>query len=688
MSHPSGPVQGHSGGRIASLDGLRALALLIIIGYHFGIGWLPGGFFSLDIFYVLSGFLITGLLLSEYRRRDSIKLSAFWLRRARRLLPCLMLVLVATSLCVRYLAAPGTYPDFRMDSLAALFYFSNWWQIAVSSNYFVATGAVSPLTHTWSLAVEEQFYLVWPLVVLAVLHLSRSFHRGVRTLLAVSAVGAVASCVEMALLYSPTANLTRLYFGTDTHAQSILIGATLACSITLVQLRRHQEGMAPSVSSRRARWAFSVLGLVGFGVVAYLSVHFTGLSSFDYRGGFAISSLAAAAILLSALCAVGGPVSRLLGLRPMVWFGMISYGGYLWHFPVYIFVNSARTGISGLPLMALQFTITVVLAASSFYLVERPVMERRFWRTTKAALAGVSATAATVGVVLVTTAVLASATAAPIRHFDSQTARQGPPKMLVLGDSTGYTLGFALSATRPKETTVVNNAIFGCGLAIGTYASEDNSAATGLPMFPGCNSNEPASQQWPARYVNSVKGIKRGDLVVFLAGDWEVQDIERNGKWFNITQPAFRRYERSQMRKLISIATSHGAHLDLLTMPAMADDYDTSGAWRSLPGNSAKRRNLYNGLLRNVAAGYPNRVSVIDYGKILSPDGQFHGYLDGVQVRTADGIHTPSYAPGNPFAGNSTKAVADAFYDWISPRLWPLLLKSIRPGTVATPAQS
>ena len=173
--------------RVVALDGLRAFALLIIMGYHFGVGWLQGGFFSLDIFYVLSGYLITGLLLGEWARAARIKLAAFWLRRARRLLPALVVVLVVVSLVVRFAYPVGLYPDFRMSALSALFYFSNWWQIAVSGNYFVATGAVSPLTHTWSLAVEEQFYLVWPLVVLAVLHLGKRFDRGIET--AVGGVG-------------------------------------------------------------------------------------------------------------------------------------------------------------------------------------------------------------------------------------------------------------------------------------------------------------------------------------------------------------------------------------------------------------------------------------------------------------------------------------------------------------------
>src|SRR6202034_3290061 len=160
--------------------------VLMIMGFHFGVGWMPGGFFGVDVFYVLSGYLITGLLLSEFAKRGRVKLSAFWLRRARRLLPALLIVLVAVTLMVRYAEPAGLYPGLRQNALSALFYYSNWWQIHTVSNYFVATGATSPLTHTWSLAVEEQFYLVWPLVVLAVMFLARSFQRGVKALFVVS----------------------------------------------------------------------------------------------------------------------------------------------------------------------------------------------------------------------------------------------------------------------------------------------------------------------------------------------------------------------------------------------------------------------------------------------------------------------------------------------------------------------
>ena len=161
---------------------------------------------------------------------------------------------MVVTLVVRFTFPIGLYPGLRMADLSALFYFSNWWQIAASGNYFVATGAVSPLTHTWSLAVEEQFYLVWPLVVVAVLHLGRRFSRGIELLLGVSVLGVIASATEMALLYHPGVNTTRLYFGTDTHAQSILVGAALACVLTLVQRHRGREGMAPVARRRPPGW--------------------------------------------------------------------------------------------------------------------------------------------------------------------------------------------------------------------------------------------------------------------------------------------------------------------------------------------------------------------------------------------------------------------------------------------------
>jgi len=686
-----------------ALDGLRAFALLIIMGYHFGVDRFQGGFFSLDIFYVLSGYLITGLLLGEWARSARIKLGAFWLRRARRLLPALCVLLVVVTLVVRFTYPAGLYPNLRMADLSALFYFSNWWQIAASSNYFMVTGAMYPLTHTWSLAVEEQFYLVWPLVVLAVLHLAKKFtrrssgtevgkedgpgsapssdrvtDRGVEILLGISVIGVVASASEMAWLYHPEVNTTRLYFGTDTHAQSILVGSVLACTLTLIQRHRGRSGMAPRATSRGSQVALTGLGLAGLAGTVALTTTLTHTSAFAYQGGFLLSALSAAALIIGAVCVARGPIARALSVRPMVWMGTVSYGAYLWHFPVSIELDPARTGFDGAGLLAIRVLTTFALAAASYYLVERPVMEGVFWRSLKAAFPAIAAMGVTVVVVIAATEVPAVAAVA-VHPFPGRLAVVRPPEIVVLGDSTALTLGYALAATAPAGTSVVNGGLYGCGLAIGSWVSNDPPTPQ-LAMFPACNASTPTDGQWPALDAARVAGTARGDVVLFVAGTWEVQDMLRGGSWTNITEPSFQRYELDQMRKLVGIASAHGAHVEIATMPAMGAAASSLEASRA---DSSQRRLIYDRLIRQIAGEYPDQVSIVDYGGVLSPHGVFHEYLDGVQVRSADGIHTPAYAPGNQFAGTASEAVAHRFYDWLSPRLWPLIVASDRQLTAA-----
>ena len=521
---PSDPVAGDRSAtgtpRLPALDGLRAFALLIIMGFHVGLGWLQGGFFSLDIFYVLSGYLITGLLLGEYRRRHTVGLTAFWLRRARRLLPALLVVLVAVTLYVRFVAPAGTYPGFRMNALSALFYFSNWWQIGQSGNYFAATGAVSPLTHTWSLAVEEQFYLVWPLVVLAVLHVSRDFVTGVRRLLVLSITGTVASAVEMAVLYNPRADLTRLYFGTDTHAQSILLGSVVACSLTLVARRRGEVGMAPAVRSRWARRGLTALALIGLAGTAALTYAVTGTDAFAYRGGFLLSALAAAALVVGAVCVPSGPVARVLSLRVMVLIGTISYGAYLWHFPVFIALDRA-TGSTGVVSVALRFGATFTLAAASYVLVERPVIRGTFWRSVRAVTPAVVALAATVAVVVAGTVAPAAAQVAEgsaltasrhaeLARTDAFTTR--PLRFMVVGDSIAVTLAIGLEVRSRTRYGVqfINEETLGCDL-------DD------IPVVIADRVDEPVSActHWPALWAAEVART-RPEVVGMAVGRWDI----------------------------------------------------------------------------------------------------------------------------------------------------------------------
>ena len=422
-----------------------------------------------------------------------------------------------------------------------------------------------------------------------------------------------------------------------------------------------------------------MLGLAGLAGTFALTYFLEGTSDpgFVYRGGFFLSALSAAALIIGAVCVPAGPIANGLSLRPLVWLGTISYGAYLWHYPVFIVLDPARTGFSGLGLLAARFACTVALAAASYYLVERPVMEGTFWRSLKAVGPAVALMGATVAVIIVGTVVPATA-AVNVGRYRPTAPGRSPREVVVLGDSTALTLGYALAATAPPGTTVSNGGLFGCGLAIASNAS-NNPPQLQLNMFPACNSATPADGQWPAKDAEKVVGTTRGDVVLFVAGSWETQDLLISGRWRNMEQPWFQRYELSQMRKAVRIGTAHGAHFDFTTMPALA--VGASFGERPFPEDSRQRRLLYDRLIDKVAREFPGKVSVLDYGKILAPHGVFTEYVDGVQVRTPDGLHTPSYAPGNAFVQNSSETVAYAFYNWLSPRIWPLILASSRVGS-------
>ena len=623
--------------RISALDGLRGVALLIIMGFHFGVGWLQGGFFSLDIFYVLSGYLITGLLLGEYSKRRRIALSAFWLRRARRLLPALLVVLAVVTFYVRFVAPPGLYPEFRMSALSALFYFSNWWQIGASGNYFVANGAVSPLTHTWSLAVEEQFYLVWPLVVLAVMHFSRTFVRGVRLLLALSVAGVIASAAAMALLFSPTANLTRLYFGTDTHAQSILLGSVLACTLTMIQMRRGAGGMAPAASSHAGRHLLTALGIVGFAGTVALTYALRGTSGFDYQGGFLLSACSAAAIIVGAVCVPFGPIAKLLSLRLLMWIGTISYGAYLWHFPVYIYFDPTRTGLAGFSLLAVRFGSTFALAAASYYLIERPVMYGAFWRSLKAITPAMAFVAATVVVIVAGTVapevapVVAGTTLTASEHGALSRAgafTKEPVRFMLVGDSMAVTLAIGLQVASVPRYGVrfINRETLGCDL--------DN-----IPVIIANHVDQPVSDctHWRPLWANAVAQT-RPNAVGMLLGRWDICDHVYKGKIVHVGQPAWNAHLYDEINQAVDTFAAKGAKVVLFTMPDInaADEAPGSAAYAE---NDQSRVNAFNGIVENVAAHRRSTVTLIDLNKKLDPHGSFQLSIDGIAVRWADGVH-------------------------------------------------
>ncbi len=667
-------------GRVPGLDGLRALAVLLVLCFHFGVPGLAGGFVGVDAFYVLSGFLITGLLLGELHDRRRVALLGFWARRARRLLPALLVVLVAVSLVVRFVAPAGTYPGFRGDAFSALFYVSNWWQISSSSNYFVATGAISPLAHTWSLAVEEQFYLVWPLVVLAVFWCAGTMKRGIRLLLIVSVVGAAASAVAMAVRFRPGGDVTRLYFGTDTHAQSILVGAALACVLTMVQHRRGQIGMAARATGGFSRLVLSVAGVLGGLLLVVAALLLNGGASATYRGGFLLVSMATAALVVSVVMTPEGVPARMLSLPPMLWLGMISYGVYLWHFPVAVFLDGSRTGLTGPGLLVLRILATICLATASYYLIERPVMERHFWRSLRSAVPTLTLVTMTAAVVTVTTIgqVPGPALAAPGRV---QSVRSGAQPVLMFGDSTALTLGMSLAGwTRHTGDGIdlIDESTIGCGV---TIVDVYRSAMGTQQVSPACSARTSTGGQWPALERAAIVRF-HPSTVILLSGRWEVHDVvDSGGTPTDILQQSYAADVRAGLEQFVAVAASAGARTVLMTAPYFSSGERTDG--RPLAEDDPARVRAYNRIAVQVAAAHPGAVTLVPVGAAVSPGGRYAATVGRVLLRAPDGVHFPYDAPYFPNDhAPDTLAQVVQFEQWIAPRVMPAILASVHAGAL------
>lgn len=345
---------------IRSLDGLRGFAVLAVIAYHFNFNWASGGFLGVTIFFVLSGYLITNLLLIEYERNNSINLKNFWIRRARRLLPGMITVLLAVTAWATLFAQPFL-SRLRDDFIPALFYYSNWWYIFQDLSYFEAMSTPSVLTHFWSLAIEEQFYIIWPLLIVGAFLCKMNKKQIVNLTL----LFAVLSALTMALFYSPTADPSRVYYGTDTRAFSLLIGAALAFIWPSQKLSR----TIPTYLRR----IIDVIGVICLMAILIMVVLVNQYDSFLYLGGMLLVSILTA-LLLAVLIHPASKLSVIMTFKPLTWIGERSYSIYLWHYPIILFTSSQnRTGDTSIVTILLQMALTLVFAALSYNYIENPI---------------------------------------------------------------------------------------------------------------------------------------------------------------------------------------------------------------------------------------------------------------------------------------------------------------------------
>jgi peptidoglycan/LPS O-acetylase OafA/YrhL len=617
-----------------ALDGLRAVSILGVLFNHGGFGWSAGGFISVNVFFVLSGFLITMLLMTEWARLGTIRLLAFWARRARRLLPALFVLLGAIGLYALYFAPAGSQSSLFGDGLSTLFYFNNWHQVLTGQSYFVQVSAASPLLHTWSLAIEEQFYLVWPLVVLGVLKLWRS----PKILLGLTVLGVLASATAMALLFNPGADPSRLYYGTDTRAQDILVGAMAG-----ILLMGKRPATRPG---SRAGYSWLVIGAAL--VFAWEWSRINDSPSFPYRGGFLVADVMVGLVILGVTKAPLGIPSRVLSFKPLTFIGRISYGLYLWHWPVFLVLDHQRTGLDGYGLFGLRVAVTFAIALVSWHLVEMPIrqMASGGWRSWAWVPVGV---VAVVGILTVTTTVVGSAagtnilvdpgpatssTASQLKAywFGNFAGAQDKTKVLFVGDSLSLTMGFWLTPYEQQfGLDIRGRPEPGCGLATAVPYS-----LHGRSTFPPAR-----CANWPSIWQKDIDQM-HPDVVAVVVGFFETVDRKYQGRWEHLGDPAFDSYERSQMERAISVFSSRGAKVALMTAPYFDTGEQPDGQpWDE---DSPTRVDLLNRMIESVAAQHPGVVTVVPLHQYLDPNGHYTATIDGKVVRPGDGIHTTQAA--------------------------------------------
>ena len=613
------------------LDGIRAVAVLAVILYHFGLSWIPGGFLGVDIFFVLSGYLITSLLLTEREKTGGINLPAFWLRRVKRLFPALLIMLVVVALWIGANTPPYELTTRRNDLISTLFYYANWNFIATGQGYFAQFLTVSPLRHTWSLAIEEQFYLVWPIVCGLALFAANGRRKVIG---AVCMFGIVVSALSMTILFDPI-DPSRAYYGTDARVHQLLIGALLAVlmtQLTSARLRRFAFIVGP-VAALTLLMAF---GLLPDQAAAY------------YQGLSLGLALVTAALVWSVEISPRSILSRALSWRPVAWIGEISYGLYLWHWPIVIALTAPTGPFAQLPdpwgLTIERLLLTFAIATTSFYLVEQPVRKgkmpvlgpsvKRFVFATLVAIVVVTGTAfwQTGSAVAAGEPALFPSDCAEfticLRHQGTTTA----PVVAVVGDSIPGSLDPAFINLAKKHDW--------------TYVMLSHSDCRSANLM-GSNIGNAALQQLNQDCFAKMPGLEqqlltdwKPDVVVVI----DMKDVEGalgpDGSTLKAGSPAMVALEKQAMTDLATTVTGTGAKFVLLQLPPTLQNSCTTAAQIATNGCRVKVSSadkVYYTMYGDLAKTLPG-VSTFSLNDLICPGDVCVPVVNNIIVRY-DGAH-------------------------------------------------
>jgi len=355
---------------ITGLDGLRAFAVLAVIAYHFNFNWAKGGFLGVDIFFVISGYLITSNILIQ-KSKLNFSLCKFWIRRIRRLLPAAY-IMISTTFMLSAIFKSEIITTLKGDTTASIFYVSNWWFIFHKLSYFDSFGFPSPLKNLWSLSIEEQFYIIWPIILIIGIKVFKKRAK----LSNIVFIAALCSAILMAILYKSGEDPSRVYYGTDTRAFELLIGGWLAIVYPIKRLYSEKISI-------KQRNKLNITSTITFSIFIISIILVNEYNLFLYRGGMLIFSLNAA-ILVACICHPRGYLGHLLSLKPLSWIGKRSYGIYLWHYPVIILSTPVyEIGNPTYWRVGLQLLITFIIAEISYRFIEVPIRKNGFRKTFK-----------------------------------------------------------------------------------------------------------------------------------------------------------------------------------------------------------------------------------------------------------------------------------------------------------------
>jgi peptidoglycan/LPS O-acetylase OafA/YrhL len=579
---------------LPALDGLRGLAILGVLLFHAD-GVIKGGYLGVDLFFVLSGYLITSLLLAEHAQTGGIALASFWIRRARRLVPALLGMLLFVAFHARFIAAPSALLSLRYDAIATLSYVANWRAIFAEHGYWDLFLAPSPLEHMWSLAIEEQFYIVWPFLVMLLLRKGNA-----RAVFWTAVCGMLLSCVALSLRFDPR-ETSRAYLGTDTRAAALLAGAALSVVFP-------PGSPWPSAKSKPARLGKvagvpGVLGLIALLILLAAWGGLDGTRRLLYRGGLWGTELCALTLIVCCATQTPNVVQKLFSVRPLRMCGTVSYGIYLWHWPIKIALSQGAH-LTGARLHIVGTLITFVITLASYVLIEKPI--RTYGVRSLGSPWLVVPLSMGIPLGLIVWATRPHAPLAPVAETDFRPSfvplEVVRYRVLFLGDSTANSLGWSMRLLGAP------------GLAVDLYGV-DNCAM----IWDNCG------ESWPAR----VKSLQPDATAVFVGGAFLHGFGDDDGEWRSACFPKWHtKFERGLEARVHSLAES-ATQTWLLTLPYAL------GKWSGAETHA--QVDCINTSIRNVAARSP-RARVMEFGEYLCPKGVCMREHKGVNIRV-DGIH-------------------------------------------------